>query len=102
MNRNEFFAVAKITKAPIVVLQDGNKGYFIKMQSFNEDGTLDELTFMYRGEPRYFKSLSGIETTLKNKGLLSFSVKMNAIEVSARKRTKTEKQATSTQIKKTK
>lgn len=87
MNRNEFFAVAKITKAPITVIQDEDKGYYLTLQSTNDEGSEENFTLLYNGAPRYFKSLNGIETTLKDKGLFSFSVKMSSVEVSVRKRT---------------
>lgn len=83
MNRNEFFAVAKLTNAPIIVRQVGDQGYSLSLIN-NQDETLfeenqtTEITLMYKNDPRLFKSISGIESTLKEQGIYSFSVKMSS------------------------
>lgn len=100
MNRNEFFAVAKLTNSPIIVRQVGNKGYSLSLVKQDENHSFDdnesiEITLMYQNEPRLFKSISGIESTLKEQGIYAFSVKMSsdAIEKVARvRKTEEEKQ----------
>jgi len=90
MNRSTFFNIAKITKSPLTVIQEDEKGYYITMTYKNEEEEEETITLMYQNEPRYFKSLGGIETTLKAEKLFNFSVKMKNVEVSVKKRIKEE------------
>jgi len=91
MNRNEFFTVAKLTRCAIQVSQFGSKGYALSITQSGIDGEEPQEYFLeYQGEPRYFKSMNGIETTLKEQGIYSFSVKLSKEEIEKRTRTKTE------------
>lgn len=92
MNRTEFFSVAKITKAPVSVKQHGANGYGMYISVQHEGEEAQEHHLMYQGEPRYFKSLNGIETTLKENGILSFTVKLEKDAVEKRTRTKKEEE----------
>jgi superfamily I DNA and/or RNA helicase len=86
MNRNEFFSVAKLTRCPIQVKQFGNKGYALSLVHQHEGEEQQEYFLEYQGEPRYFKSMNGIETTLKEQGIYSFSVKLEKETIEKRKR----------------
>lgn len=89
MNRSEFFAVAKITKAPVLVKQHGAKGYALSLISKDEENNETEYSLEYQGEPRFFKSMNGIETTLKEQGIFSYTVRMSAEKVEKRTRSTT-------------
>lgn len=101
MNRNEFFSVAKLTNSPVIVRQHGDKGYALSLVKPDENQNFDgdeniEITMMYKSEPRFFKSLSGIESTLKDQGIFSFTVKMSSDEITKatrERKTDAEKQA---------
>lgn len=91
MKRNEFFAVAKITRAPIKVCQHADMGFFLKFESdslFDDEIVKDEYIYNYNDEPRFFKSLSVIEKTLRQKGIFSFSVELLPVNLSVKTRTK--------------
>ena len=88
MNRSEFFATAKITRAPIVVEQENENGYFVSMEVKHDDEEAQKFTLMYKNEPRYFKSLGSIETLLKEKEIYNFSVRMTGDKVKVQTRAK--------------
>ena len=101
MNRSEFFAVAKITKAPVLVKQHGGKGYALSLLSKDEQENEVEYSLDYQGEPRFFKSMNGIETTLKEQGIFIYTVRMSADVVEKRTRVaKADKPATPAPAKK--
>lgn len=90
MNRSEFFATAKITRAPIVVEQLGSKGYSLNMViKHEEEAEEQKYTLMYNNEPRTFKSLNAIDGILREKEIYNFTVKMASFEIEKDKRTTT-------------
>jgi len=90
MNRSEFFTTAKITRCPVLVEQYEDKGYGLSLTVKHEGEDEQKFTLMYKSEPRYFKSLKGIETTLKEQGIFSFSVQMKPVEIAVNARSKSE------------
>lgn len=97
MNRNEFFTVAKLTRCAIQVSQFGSKGYALSITQSSIDGEEPQEYFLeYQGEPRYFKSMNGIETTLKEQGIYSFNVKLEKEAIEKRKRETTKKETPAT------
>lgn len=90
MNRSEFFTTAKITRCPVIVEQYEDNGYGLSLTVQHEGEDEQKFTLLYKGEPRYFKSLKGIETTLKEQGIFTFSVKMLPVEIAVNTRAKNE------------
>lgn len=91
MNRDAFFTTAKLTRTPIQVNQAGENGYYLSLVVKHEGEEPQMFTLMYKAEPRYFKSLSGVESTLRDQGLFNFSVVMEKQEVKRRTRSTTAK-----------
>lgn len=87
MNRSEFFATAKITRAPIVVEQLGSKGYSLNMVIKHDEEEEQKYTLMYNNEPRAFKSLNAIDGILREKEIYNFTVKMASFAIEKDKRT---------------
>lgn len=81
MNRNEFFNVARLSRAPVKVKQFAEKGFGLSLIAKNEDETEQEFFLLYNGEPRYFKSLKSIETILRDKKIYDFTVALENVMI---------------------
>lgn len=67
MNRNQFFATVRMTKAEIEVVQMDEKGYALTATVQHPDEDPEYITLMYKDEPRYFKSINSVIELLRSK-----------------------------------
>ena len=92
MKRSEFFAVAKITRAPIFVEQTEN-GYQVSMKVQHEGE--EEQNFAYDG--MLYRSFDNLVNLLRENGIFKFNVTIGKEELPTLQRNKTEEEVKTTE-----
>jgi hypothetical protein len=93
MNRAQFFATLKLTRANLEVVQVDDKGFMLQA-SIQHDDEVDTIALYYKDEPRYFKSVNSVVDIIKDEdyqmfgkaGSFAFTVTLNPQAIKQEKR----------------
>lgn len=88
MNRVLFLATVKASNKSIVVTQHDTKGFALSYINNLDNEETEEVFMTYGNEPRYFKSMAGVETTLRENNIFFYTVKMLKEEILKSTRTR--------------
>lgn len=92
MKQAQFFEAVKFTRAGIVAVQDGTKGFKLvaRVNHTDADGESETqemvLTTTVGDETRYFKAVAALPLVLREHKIFSFGVELEDVEVKKGKR----------------
>lgn len=92
MKQSQFFEAVKFTRAEVVAIQEGSKGFKlvarVSHQGDNGEAEVEEITLTttVEDETRYFKAVAALPLMLRANKVLAFSVELENTDIKKGKR----------------